>query len=153
MYWYISFFLPLLLGWCSAQIPKVIYTCIRQKPENVFEVIVGSGGMPSTHTASTMAFVTHVAFIEGFQGPLFALSVVFATVMMYDAFNVRLACGRVTERVNQMADKLYADDDPDKPEKLKVVKGHTFLEVAVGLVIGVVVGAIYSLVEMHFTGA
>ena len=150
MYTYINFFLPLFLGWFFCQVPKVIVTCIRQKPEHFFQVLVGSGGMPSTHTASTMALVTRVAFVEEFRGPLFALAVVFAMVTMYDAFNVRLACGHVTARVNKMIDKVYADDDPEKPEKLRVIEGHTFPEVAVGFVIGVAVGTVYSLLEMHF---
>ncbi len=153
MYTYINFFFPLVLGWFFCQVPKVTVMCLKKKPEHFFETLVGSGGMPSTHTASTMALVTRIAFVEGFKGPLFSLAVVFAMVTMYDAFNVRLACGHVTERVNQLADKLYADDDPEKPEKLKVIKGHTFAEVAVGFCIGVAVGAVYSLVEMHFTGA
>ena len=152
MYQYLNYFIPLFLGWFFCQVPKVIYTCIRQKPDHFFEVLVSSGGMPSTHTASTMALVTRIAFAEQFKGPLFALAVVFACVTMYDAFNVRLACGRVTERMNSVIDKVYADSDPDKPEKLKVVNGHTFAEVVVGFCIGVAVGTVYSLVEAHFLG-
>ncbi len=147
MYSYINFFLPLFLGWFFAQVPKVIVTTIRTKPESFFKTLMSSGGMPSTHTASTMALVTRIAFAEQFKGPLFALSLVFAIVTMYDAFNVRLACGRVTERTNALIDKVYGENDPDKPEKLHVIQGHTFAEVAVGFFIGVAVGVVYSLVE------
>lgn len=153
MYPYIRFFLPMLLGWLCAQIPKVTYKMLTGRSSgSLFKTIVSSGGMPSTHTASVMAMVTRIAFVEQFRGPLFALAVVFAFVTMYDAFNVRLACGHAIERINLLTDKLYGESDADKPEKLTVVKGHTFAEVAVGFFIGVVVGALYALIESHIMG-
>ena len=151
MYEYIQFFLPLFFGWFFAQVPKVTVTMIREHPDSLFQTIMSSGGMPSTHTASVMALVTRIAFHESFKGPLFALALVFAVVTMYDAFHVRLACGHTIERVNRMAEKLYADD-PDKPEPLAESKGHTFPEVAVGFFIGVAVGVVYSLIEAHIMG-
>ena len=105
--------------------------------------------MPSTHTASTMALVTHIAFVEHFRGSTFALALVFGIVTLFDACNVRLLCGQVAEKTNVLLDKVYADNDPDKPEKLTVIKGHTIPEVAVGVVIGIAVGVVYTLVENH----
>ena len=116
---------------------------IRKKPLDLF----CSGGMPSTHTASVIAVVTHVAIGEQFRGGLFALALVFGIVTAFDACNVRLQCGRVTEKVNTILDKVYAPDDPEKPEKLKVINGHTIPEVLVGAVIGVVVGVLFTLIE------
>lgn len=151
MYPFVRFFLPLFMGWFCAQVPKVTYKMLTARPDSLLKTLVSSGGMPSTHTASTMSLVTVIAIHEKFQGPLYALAVVFALVTMYDAFNVRLACGKVTARVNELVDKLYADD-ADKPEKLTVVNGHTFAEVAVGFFIGVAAGVVYTLIERHFIG-
>lgn len=151
MYAYVNYFLPLLLGWFFAQVPKVVYIMLTKHPKSLFQTIISSGGMPSTHTASVMALVTRIAFHESFKGPLFALAIVFSLVTMYDAFNVRLACGHTMERVNQITEKLYADD-ADKPALLPVSKGHTFPEVAVGFFIGVAVGTVYSLIEAHILG-
>ena len=151
MYEYIQFFLPLLFGWFFAQVPKVIYVMVTRHPKSLFQTIMASGGMPSTHTASVMALVTRIAFHEGFKGPLFALALVFAIVTMYDAFHVRLACGHTIDRVNALTEKLYADS-ADKPEPLAESKGHTFPEVAVGFFIGVAVGVVYSLIEAHIMG-
>ena len=103
--------------------------------------------MPSTHTASTIAVVTHIAITENFKGSIFALALVFGIVTAFDACNVRLQCGRVTEKVNVLIDKAFASDDPEKPEKLKVIKGHTIPEVLVGAVIGVAVGTLFWLIE------
>ena len=151
MYEYIQYFFPLVLGWFFAQVPKFIYTVLTKHPKNLFQTLMSSGGMPSTHTASVTALVTRIAFHEEFKGPLFALALVFAVVTMYDAFNVRLACGHTIERVNQITEKLYAGDE-DKPKPLPLTKGHTFPEVAVGFCIGVAVGVVYSLIEAHIMG-
>lgn len=135
--------LPMACGWIAAQATKMIIFKIQKKPLDLF----CSGGMPSTHTASVIAVVTRVAIGEQFKGGLFALALVFGIVTAFDACNVRLQCGRVTEKVNVLLDKVYAPDDPDKPEKLKVIKGHTIPEVLVGAVIGVAVGVVFTLIE------
>lgn len=135
--------IPMACGWIAAQATKMIIFAIQKKPLDLF----CSGGMPSTHTASVIAVVTHVAIGEQFRGGLFALALVFGIVTAFDACNVRLQCGRVTEKVNAILDKVYAPDDPEKPEKLKVIKGHTIPEVLVGAVIGVVVGVLFTLIE------
>ncbi len=135
--------LPMAFGWIAAQAAKMIIFAIQKKPLDLF----CSGGMPSTHTASVIAVVTHVAIGEQFRGGLFALALVFGIVTAFDACNVRLQCGRVAEKTNILIDKAFASDDPEKPEKLKVIKGHTIPEVLVGAVIGVVVGVLFTLVE------
>lgn len=136
--------LPMACGWITAQAFKMILFAIQKKPLDLF----CSGGMPSTHTSSAIAMVTHIAIAEHFTGGTFALALVFGIVTAFDACNVRLQCGRVTEKVNTILDKVYAPDDPEKPEKLKVIKGHTLPEVIVGAAIGVAVGVVYTLVEM-----
>ena len=140
--------LPMLFGWLCAQVPKFLASLIRKDPVSFF----CSGGMPSTHTASTMALVTHIAFMEHFRGSTFAIALVFGIVTSFDACNVRLQCGRVAEKTNALLDKVYAADDPDKPEKLSVIKGHTLPEVIVGALIGVAVGVVYTLVERQIFG-
>ena len=135
--------LPMLFGWLCAQVPKYVASRIRKKPVSFF----CSGGMPSTHSASTFALVTHIAFMENFRGSTFAIALVFGIVTVFDACNVRLLCGQVAEKTNVLLDKVYANDDPDKPEKLKVIKGHTLPEVLVGVAIGIAVGVVYTLVE------
>lgn len=140
--------LPMLFGWLSAQVPKYLVSRIRKRPVSFF----CSGGMPSTHTASTMAMVTHIAILEHFNTTTFALALIFGFVTLFDACNVRLQCGQVAEKTNDLIDKLFAEDDPEKPEKLKVIKGHTIPEVAVGVLVGVAVGVIYTLIEQAIFG-
>ena len=148
MYELIRYLLPAGFGWACAQIPKFLICKIRKKPVDIF----ASGGMPSTHTASVVAVVTRIAFAEGFHGTLFALGAVFAIVTAFDACNVRLQCGRIAEKMNVLIDKVYDEKDPEKPEKFKVIKGHTLLEVLVGVVIGLLVGAAYAWIEGKILG-
>ncbi len=136
--------LPMACGWVTAQAFKMILFAIRKKPLDLF----CSGGMPSTHTSSAIAMVTHIAIVEHFTGSTFALALIFGIVTAFDSCNVRLQCGHVTEKVNVLIDKIYASDDPEKPEKLKVIKGHTLPEVLAGAAIGAAVGTVYTLIEM-----
>ena len=135
--------LPMACGWITAQATKMIIFAVQKKPLDLF----CSGGMPSTHTSSAIAMITHIAICEHFRGGLFALALLLGIVTAFDACNVRLQCGRVTEKVNAILDKVYAPDDPEKPEKLKVINGHTIPEVLVGALIGIAVGAVYTLIE------
>ncbi|KAI5406275.1 hypothetical protein KIW84_052859 [Lathyrus oleraceus] len=59
--------------------------------------LIGSGGMPSSHSATVTALATAVGFREGFGGPLFATALVLAIIVMYDATGVRLQAGRQAE--------------------------------------------------------
>lgn len=140
-------FLPAFFGWFFAQIPKYLICKIRKKPVTIF----ASGGMPSTHTSSVIAIVTRIAFVSEFRGPTFALALVFGIVTAFDACNVRYTCGQLCHKMNEVIDKAFEGKD-DKPEKIKVLNGHTVAEVAVGAVVGIAVGAVYFLVEKHFFG-
>ncbi|KDO82000.1 hypothetical protein CISIN_1g033493mg [Citrus sinensis] len=59
--------------------------------------LIGSGGMPSSHSATVTALAMAVGFQEGFGGPLFATALILACVVMYDATGVRLQAGRQAE--------------------------------------------------------
>lgn len=133
-------FLPAFFGWFFAQIPKYLICKIRKKPCTIF----ASGGMPSTHTSSVIAVVTRVAFVSNFSGPTFALALVFGIVTAFDACNVRYTCGKLCLKVNEVIDKAFEGKE-DKPEKIKVLNGHTLAEVIVGAIVGIAVGALYYL--------
>ncbi|MEK6822257.1 MAG: divergent PAP2 family protein, partial [Nanoarchaeota archaeon] len=44
------------------------------------------GGMPSSHSALVSSLVTAVGFTEGLESTLFIVTLVFALIVMYDAF-------------------------------------------------------------------
>ena len=101
---------------------------------------VTSGGMPSSHSAFVVAGSTALGRLYGIGNPLFALAVMLSAVVMYDACNVRRSAGDTAKLVNQLlehVEKLTAEDFADD---LKIIMGHTPLQVAAGAVLGVLVG-------------
>ena len=81
-----------------------------------------------------------VAQTEGLASPLFGVCVVMAFVVMYDACNVRRSAGDTAKLVNQLlrhVEKLTAEDFADD---LKIIMGHTPLQVLMGALLGVAVG-------------
>ena len=120
--------------WLIIQSFKFLVDFIKNKKVN-FKRLVGSGGMPSSHSAVVTCLATTIGFIEGFSTSQFALAVGFALVVMYDAAGVRRAAGRQARILNQL---ITSNKKINNNEKLKELLGHTPFEVAVGAVVGVV---------------
>src|SRR3989339_567612 len=97
-----------------------------------------SAGMPSTHSAMASAMTLSVGIVEGFASPSFALAVVFAIIVMYDAMGVRFAAGQQALILNKIIEDIYSERAGEK-EKLKELIGHTPSEVFWGCVLGVVI--------------
>lgn len=128
-----------LLAWFLAQLIKVLLDLIVLRHFDVSR-FVSSGGMPSSHSALVVACTTAIGRLYGVDGPLFALSVVISSVVMYDACNVRRSAGDTAKLVNlllQHVEKLAAENFADD---LKEVMGHTPLQVFCGAVLGLLVG-------------
>ena len=120
-------------AWAAAQICKTIIHFIVNKKFSA-ERLVGMGGMPSCHSAMVCALTIAIARVEGINSTLFALGVMFATVVMYDAMGVRRAAGEQAKVLN----KLVLEDDDDKNEKpLKEFLGHKPIEVLAGALLGI----------------
>ena len=89
------------LAWASAQLIKTfLYWVVTNRFRS--ERLLGSGGMPSSHTATVASLCIALARREGFDSPMFALSIVFAAIVMYDALGVRRAAGEQAKVLNQM---------------------------------------------------
>lgn len=133
------------LSWGLAQVIKTIIHLILTK-EFVPERLIGSGGMPSCHSATVCALTTSIIINEGIQSPFFAMSAILAIIVMYDARGVRRETGIQATVINEIVsivEKLGADVTYD--EKLKEFVGHTPLQVLVGAILGVIVALIYCL--------
>ena len=60
-----------ILGWFSAQVLKVLFILIRYRKWD-FRRMIGSGGMPSSHSSFVTSLATGVGLIEGFDSTLFS---------------------------------------------------------------------------------
>ena len=124
-----------ILAWAAAQGIKILLTLIVDKKFDASR-IVGTGGMPSSHSSFTMALSFSIGKYHGFDSPLFAIALIFSFVTMYDAQGIRRAAGRHAEILN---DIVQAHKMPGIGE-LKELLGHTPLEVAAGALLGIVIG-------------
>jgi len=121
----------------TAQLLKTLTHYVLDRRLN-FRVAVGTGGMPSSHTALVVSVTTTVGLLQGLNTLLFDVCVVFSAIVMYDATGLRQAAGRQAAVVNKMMDELWAERTV-KEVRLKELLGHTKLEVLGGAVYGVLV--------------
>ena len=130
-------YIPLIVWFCI-QTFKVIYDLVTTKKFN-FKRIMGAGGMPSSHSAVATSLSTLIGKYEGFESSIFAMSLIFAMVVMYDAAGVRRAAGKQARLLNKIVETPGLSG-VQVQEKLVEVLGHTPLQVIVGAFIGIVVG-------------
>ena len=132
-------YIPMLL-WFFIQLYKVIYDLITTKRFN-FKRIIGAGGMPSSHSAIVTGLATLIGKYEGVDTPIFAVSLILALVVMYDACGVRRAAGKQAALLNKIIDTPGLTGMQVR-EKLVEALGHTPVQVFVGALIGIIVGLI-----------
>lgn len=129
-----------LLAWVVAQTAKVTLA-VRRRHRFDVRWFLGTGGMPSAHSAGVSALATAVGLQVGFETALFAVSLIFALVTMFDAQGVRRAAGRQAIALNKIVDELYARGQVSE-ERVKELLGHTPVEVLVGAMVGLVIAVL-----------
>jgi len=126
-----------LLAWFIAQTLKVVLTILTHRKLDLRR-FVGAGGMPSSHSALVVSLATAIGGVHGYDSHLFALSFIFALIVMYDAAGVRRAAGKQAAVLNDILERLHEGKDVPQ-EKLKELIGHTPIEVIAGAILGFVV--------------
>lgn len=127
-----------VVAWFLAQAIKTVIACIKTKKLRL-ATMTTSGGMPSSHTALVAALSTRVGMLEGFTSIPFAICAVFSIVVMYDAVNVRQSVGLQAIRINQLLDE-FDETKKINQDKLRIILGHTPVEVTAGTILGIVCG-------------
>lgn len=121
--------------WFGIQLFKVLYKRVHEGVWDI-ERILGAGGMPSSHSAIAVSLATMIGKNVGWDTPIFALSVVFSLIVMYDAAGVRRAVGKQARILNDILNNQKLSN----AEKLQEMTGHTPIQVAAGALIGIIVG-------------
>ncbi|GAA0138735.1 hypothetical protein LIER_00424 [Lithospermum erythrorhizon] len=98
--------------------------------------MLSSGGMPSSHSSTVTALALAIGLQEGFGGSAFAIAVVLACVVMYDATGVRHHAGRQAELLNQIVCELPPEHPVANVRPLRDSLGHTPLQVLAGALLG-----------------
>ena len=132
-------FVSAALGWMVAQVAKTIIHMIITK-KFVAERLVGSGGMPSCHSATVCALTTATGMNCGVSSAEFAISVMLSIIVMYDAMGVRRETGIQAKILNEMLEVFTKmGKEMSAEEKLKEFIGHTPLQVLVGAILGIII--------------
>lgn len=131
-------FLTAAVGWLVAQVLKTVIHLILVR-EFKAERLVGSGGMPSSHSSTVCALAAAAAYEYGAGSFEFAISLLMAIVVMYDAMGVRRETGIQARLLNEM---LRTFEDMGRSEisahdKLKEFVGHTPFQVLIGAILGI----------------
>lgn len=133
-----------VLSWVVAQVLKVILVFMLSKKLD-FKRLVGSGGMPSSHSSFVVSLSVAVGIEQGFASPMFAISFALAMIIMYDASGVRRAAGQQARLLNRMVEEWGKGDFSRTEKKLKELLGHTPMEVCGGALLGILIAVIRHL--------
>ena len=112
--------------------------------------IFASGGMPSSHTALVSSLALAVGLVEKFSSTIFAVTLAFSLIIIFDACNVRYYAGQNIALTKKLIDDLnelgyLKTDDPIYHKKMKEVLGHTYLQAFGGIIVGLLTSYIYYL--------
>ncbi len=133
-----SAFVTAVLAWFAAQAIKVVTVLITEKKFD-FSRFVGSGGMPSSHSAFVTSLAMAVGFSCGFLSELFSISAVLALIVMYDAAGVRRAAGEQAKILNVLIEEWGSQNYKNTEVRLKELLGHTPLQVIAGAMLGIAI--------------
>ncbi|KAI7751005.1 hypothetical protein M8C21_004208 [Ambrosia artemisiifolia] len=100
--------LSALAAFVLAQFIKVFTTWYKEQRWDL-KRLIGSGGMPSSHSATVTALAAAVALQDGLGASTFATALILASIVMYDASGVRLQAGRQAQVLNQIVYELPAE--------------------------------------------
>lgn len=128
-----------VISWLIAQVLKVIINYTAHKKLDL-QLLLSSGGMPSSHSSLVCACATAVGRLNGFSSTSFAIAVVLALVVMYDACNVRRAAGEQAKVLNYIVEHWDHISPAMVGEELKELLGHTPIQVFMGALLGISVG-------------
>jgi len=129
-----------LVAWLLAQSLKLPLEYFRTRRWN-WATLFYAGGMPSSHSALIVGATNATGLYIGFDSPIFALGLAIAMIVIYDAAGVRRQAGIHAERINFLFEELMRGHIWDENE-LREVLGHTPLEVAGGILLGIIVSTV-----------
>lgn len=108
--------------------------------------VLSAGGMPSSHSAMVTSLATVLAYQEGLNSKLFAIAVILAVIVMYDARGIRQESGKQARILNRILREVFSGQ-PVSEEELKELLGHTGSEVFIGALFG----ALYAVLWFSLT--
>lgn len=135
-----------LLALFLAQLIKPFYYYFKTKKFD-WKYINSSGGFPSSHSAAVSALSLSIGLVDKFNSPIFAVTLIFSIIVIYDAVNVRYYAGRNIQLTKQLIEDIESElniklDKTIYKEKIKTILGHRHVEAVGGIVLGCIIAFI-----------
>lgn len=128
-----------IVAWALAQFLKLVLFAVLERRIN-WRRLIDTGGLPSAHSAFVTGLATGVGITDGLKSSTFAIAVVFAMIVMYDAVSLRREAGKHADILNELLLLSFIQEAFQEREALKELLGHTPTEVIAGAALGVVTG-------------
>lgn len=149
-YWLVS----AIGAWFCAQFIKIFTGIFRLRSFSIHAMLFGTGGMPSSHTASVCALCTAFALRDGLSSRGFAISALLCVVVITDAVGVRRETGKQSQALNTLLGRVFTEKDKGSlPEHFRELIGHTPLQVFCGAVLGILIASLLHLIPVFQAGA
>lgn len=129
-------------GWLAAQLCKMLLLYLetgRLQPA----VLWSSGGMPSAHASLVCALTAALLRFNGAGSPMFQIMLFISLIVMHDAMGVRRQAGEHARALNSIIHEtgpLACGADGEVISLYKEMIGHTPAQVAIGALLGTLVG-------------
>src|SRR5205809_8130675 len=130
-------------AWLVAQLLKTLIFAYLEKQVN-WRRMVETGGLPSAHSALVVGLAAGVGLNDGWQSTAFAICLVYALVVMYDAIGIRREAGKHADLLNELLMITVIKDLYKQREKLKELLGHTPVEVFAGALLGILTALVVN---------
>ena len=138
------------IGWFSAQIIKVFTGVFKLRKFSITGLLFGNGGMPSSHSAAVTSLAIACGLSAGFDSTYFAIAMLFAIIVMGDAFGVRRETGEQAKILNLITRDIFKHGSSTEVNKnLKELVGHTPLQVFVGSALGFVIPFLMAFIPLY----
>ena len=136
-----------IIAWIVSSILKIPVFFFMHRKFNI-KLAFGTGGMPSSHSATLSGTTLAIGLFSGFDDPAFAIAVAITMIVVYDAAGVRREAGYHAEALNRMLDDWFviAKTPNEEQKKLKEMLGHTPVEVVGGVLTGLATALIMWLI-------
>jgi len=134
------YIIAIVTAWLIAHIIKFTIAKIRSEKRQLLSQLFISGGMPSSHSATSVATLTVIGLIDGFGSGLFGLAGLFTLIVVYDAVKVRRSSGEQGEAI-----RALIKEQGSSIALPRAAKGHTPVEAIVGSILGAIIGVVVFL--------
>jgi hypothetical protein len=136
-------FLATLVASFLAQVLKLPLCYLRTKEWDL-SLLFSTGGMPSSHSAAITAAAAGVGHYAGFNTPLFGLAFAIASVVIYDATNIRRQAGFHAQQINRIIKEMFLGEakPAEEVKELSEVLGHSPIEALGGIILGILVNIV-----------